>query len=117
MAVKKIEEIEREKVNAGEGTSRQILIGPDEAPNFVMRKFVIKPGGSIPAHTNTVEHGQYVLGGKAKIEIGDEIYEVEKDNVVFIPAGVPHWYEVEGSEPFQFLCMVPNGDDTIKIIE
>ena len=50
-------------------------------------------------------------------EIGDEIYEVEKDNVVFIPAGVPHWYEVEGSEPFQFLCMVPNGDDTIKIIE
>ena len=117
MPVKKIENIQSEKVNAGEGTSRQILIGPEEAPNFAMRKFVIEPGGGIPAHTNSIEHEQYVLGGKAKIGIGDEVFEVEKDDGVFIPAGVPHWYEVEGSEPFEFLCMVPNGDDKIELIK
>ena len=72
MNVKKLKNIKSEIVSAGEGTSRQILIGPDEAPNFAMRKFVIKPGGSIPAHTNTVEHEQYVLGGKAKIGICKE---------------------------------------------
>ena len=117
MHVKKINEIRSEPVGAGKGTSRQILIGPDEGPNFAMRKFVIEPGGGIPAHTNTVEHEQYVLGGRARIGIGSDVYEVEKDDVVFIPAGVPHWYEVQGDEQFEFLCMVPNGDDKIELLK
>lgn len=117
MRIRKTQNVESERVIAGEGTSRQILIGPDEAPNFAMRKFVIEPGGGIPAHTNTVEHEQYVLRGKAKIGIGDEIYEVEKDDVLFIPAGMPHWYEVTGNEPFEFLCIVPKGDDKIELLK
>ena len=117
MSVRKTENISSEAVNAGEGTTRKILIGPDEAPNFAMRKFVIAPGGGIPAHTNTVEHEQYVLSGRAKVGIGDEVYEAEKDDVVFIPAGVPHWYEVVGEEPFEFLCMVPKGDDSIELLD
>ena len=117
MNVKKLKNIKSETVEAGQGTSRQILIGPDEGPNFAMRKFLIKPGGGIPAHTNSVEHEQYVLSGRARIGIGDEVYEVEKDDIVFIPAGVPHWYEVQGEEPFEFLCMVPNGDDKIELIK
>ena len=60
-----------------------------------MKKFVIEPGGGIPAHTNTVEHEQYVLGGRARIGIGERVYEVERGDVVFIPAGEPHWYEVQ----------------------
>lgn len=117
MNVKKIKDIRSEAVSTGKGTSRQILISPEEGPNFAMRKFVIEPGGGIPAHTNTIEHEQYVLSGSARIGIGDEVYEVEKDDIVFIPAGVPHWYEVKGEDPFEFLCMVPNGDDKIKLVE
>ena len=117
MIVKKIKNIKSEILSAGEGTSRKVLISSDEAPNFAMRKFVIEPGGGIPAHTNTVEHEQYVLSGNAKIGIGDKVYEVEKDDVVYIPAGVPHWYEVTSEEPFEFLCVVPNGDDKIKILK
>ena len=117
MFVKKQENIKTELVSAGKGTSRKVLISSEEAPNFAMRKFVIEPGGGIPTHTNTVEHEQYVLSGTAKIGIGDKIYEVEKEDVVFIPAGVPHWYEVTSDEPFEFLCMVPNGDDNIKLIK
>jgi len=116
MSVRKIKNIKSEIVSAGEGTSRRVLISSDEAPNFAMRKFIIEPGGGIPAHTNTVEHEQYVLSGSATIGIGDEVYEVEKDDVVYIPAGIPHWYEVRGEESFEFLCMVPNGDDSIKVI-
>lgn len=117
MSVKNIKDIPKEVVKAGSSTERQILIGPDEGPNFAMRRFVIKPGGSMPAHTNTVEHEQYVLNGTAKIGFDDEVYHVKKDDVVFIPAGVPHWYEVQGNEPFEFLCIVPNGDDQIQLIE
>jgi quercetin dioxygenase-like cupin family protein len=106
-----------EPVPAGTGTTRQILIGPDEGPNFAMRRFILQPGGSMPPHTNTVEHEQFVLRGRAKIGIGDEVFHVHRDHVIFIPAGVPHWYQVEGDEPFEFVCVVPNEPDRIEILE
>ncbi len=117
MHVKNVDDIESEVLESGSGVSRQMLIGPDEGPNFSMRKLLIEPGGGIPAHTSGAEHEQYVLGGRARIGIGDEVYNVEKDDVVFIPAGVPHWYEVDGEEPFEFLCLVPNLEDKIELIK
>ena len=64
MPVRKISDIPLEEVKAGKGTRRQILIDAKEAPNFALRRFVMDPGGGIPNHTNTVEHEQYVLGGR-----------------------------------------------------
>jgi quercetin dioxygenase-like cupin family protein len=106
-----------EDVAAGTQTSRQVLIGPEEAPNFALRRFRMEPGGGMPPHTNTVEHEQYVLRGRARIGLGAEVVEVSKDDVLFIPAGIPHWYEALGDEPFEFLCVVPNGPDRIEILE
>jgi quercetin dioxygenase-like cupin family protein len=37
--------------------------------------------------------------------------------VVFIPAMTPHWYDVQGDEPFEFLCIVPNLPDRIEILD
>ena len=42
--------------------------------------------------------------------------EVGADDALFIPAGVPHSYDViEG--PFEFLCIVPNAPDRIMLQE
>ena len=117
MSHKNIHDVPIDPVNAGSGTTRQVLIGPDEGPNFSMRRFVMAPGGGMPNHTNTVEHQQYVLGGAARIGIGDDVIEVAEGDVVFIPAGVPHWYESLGPDEFAFLCVVPNGPDEIHIEE
>jgi quercetin dioxygenase-like cupin family protein len=103
-------------VGAGKGTTRQVLIGPEEGPNFALRRFIMEPGGGMPRHTNTVEHEQYVLRGRARIGIGEDVVEVRKDDVVFIPAGTPHWYEALGDEPFEFLCVVPNAPDRIEVL-
>jgi len=116
MAVRHVDEIPREVVKAGRNTHRQVLIGPDQAPHFALRRFIMAPGGGIPAHTNTVEHEQYVLRGRARIGIGEEVRDVGPGNVLFIPAGVPHWYEVQGEEPFEFLCIVPNAPDRIEMV-
>ncbi len=116
MFVKHADEVSRDPVSAGKGTVRQVLIGPDEAPHFALRRFIMEPGGGMPAHTNTVEHEQYVLRGRARIGIGDQVIEVKADDVVFIPAGTPHWYEALGDEPFEFLCAVPNKEDRIEIV-
>lgn len=104
-------------VAAGRGTRMQVLVGPEEgAPNFALRRFVMEEGGGIPFHTNRVEHEQYVLRGRARIRIGKEIHEVGPDDSLYIPAGTPHSYEVtEG--PFEFVCVVPNEPDEIRIVE
>lgn len=111
------ENIPKKAVEAGSRTSMQILLGPDKTPNFAMRCFTIEPGGSMPNHTNAVEHEQYVLAGRASVGIGEQVHEVKKGDVVFIPAGQPHWYKTEGDEAFQFLCLVPNQPDKIEILE
>ncbi len=117
MSVKHADSIPATAVSAGSGTTRQVLIGPDEAPNFAMRRFVMQPGGGMPPHTNSVEHEQFVLRGRARIGIGDEEVRVAAGDAVYIPAGTPHWYAAEGDEPFEFLCVVPNGPDRITLVD
>lgn len=114
---KRADAVPAEPVGAGSGTVRQVLIGPDEAPNFALRRFIMQPGGGMPAHTNRVEHEQYVLRGQARVGIGENVLEVAGGDVVFIPAGVPHWYEALGREPFEFLCVVPNAPDEITLMK
>ncbi len=116
MSVKKIDDIAIEKISAGKDVSRQVLISSNEGPNFAMRRFIIKPGGFMPNHTNTVEHEQLVLNGRAEIAIGDKTYQVKKNDVVFIPANVPHWYKTLGDEDFEFLCVVPNLQDVVALV-
>jgi len=105
------------EVPAGQDTSMQVLVGPEQgAPHFALRRFVIQEGGGMPLHTNDVEHEQYVLRGRARITVGDAVHEVQADHTLFIPAGVPHSYEVvEG--PFEFICVVPNHPDQIKVMD
>jgi len=117
LSVRNVEEFGLEPVAAGTGTQRQVLIGPDQAPHFALRRFIIQPGGGMPRHTNVVEHEQYVLRGRARVSIGDEIHEVKAGDVVYIPAGTPHSYDTLGDEPFEFLCTVPNAPDRIEILE
>ncbi len=117
MAVKHADQVPAQPVSAGTGTTRQVLIGPDEGPNFALRRFIMEPGGGMPPHTNTVEHEQYVLRGHATIGIGKDAVEVRPGSVLYIPAGIPHWYKAHGSEPFEFLCIVPNKDDRIELVD
>ena len=116
MSVKSADSVPAEPVGAGQGTTRQVLIGPNEGPNFALRRFIMDPGGGMPRHTNTVEHEQYVLRGRARIGIGEDVVEVSAADVVFIPAGTPHWYQALGDEPFEFLCVVPNAPDWIEVL-
>ena len=117
MHVKHVTQVPEQVTQAGEGVSFQVLWGSGEVPNFFMRRFRIRPGGSMPRHKNQVEHVQYVLQGRARIGIGDEEYEVKAGDAIYIPAGAPHWYRNIGNEDFVFLCMVPNQPDTLTLLE
>ena len=116
MSVKHSREVEAQEVANGVKTTKQVLISTQEAPNFALRRFIMEPGGGMPRHTNTVEHEQYVLSGKARIGIAEDVFEVKKGDVVFIPEKVSHWYQNIGDENFEFLCIVPNKPDKTTIL-
>ena len=115
--VRKSDDVPRIEVAAGTATRTQVLLGPDDGmPNFAMRRFIMGEGGGMPRHTNLVEHEQFVLRGRARVSIGDDIHEVSAGDVLYIPSGMPHDYQVIEA-PFEFLCMVPNLPDRIEILD
>ncbi|MFL3657379.1 MAG: cupin domain-containing protein [Opitutales bacterium] len=115
--VKSSDSIPADVVGAGTGTKRQVLISDQDAPNFALRRFIMEPSGGMPKHTNSVEHEQYILRGKARVGIGDTVFGVKAGDAVFIPEGVPHWYEADAQEGFEFLCIVPNKEDVIELCD
>jgi quercetin dioxygenase-like cupin family protein len=116
--VKRASEVSYEPVDAAEGLRKGVLLDEsDGAPNFAIRRFELAAGSEVPRHTNAVEHEQHVLAGEYIVGIGDEEYTVEAGDSLLIPAGVEHWYRNDGDEPGAFLCAVPNGDDTIELVE
>jgi quercetin dioxygenase-like cupin family protein len=115
--VRRADLVEHHEVGPAKATEFQVLLGgDDDLPHFSMRKFTMGEGGGMPRHTNTVEHEQYVLKGRARVTIGDQAHEVGPGSVLYIPAGTPHDYQVIEA-PFEFLCMVPNLEDRVEICD
>ncbi|MCU4754138.1 cupin domain-containing protein [Halobacteria archaeon AArc-curdl1] len=116
--IRRGDEIEYEAVDAADGLEKGVLIAAEHgAPNFAIRRFTLEAGVEVPKHTNGVEHEQYVLEGSYVVGIGEDEHTVEAGDSLLIPAGVPHWYRNEGDDQGAFLCAVPNGDDTIELVE
>lgn len=113
MVVKAKGEVPAKPVDKAVKTDIQWLIDRnDGAPNFELRKFRIRPGGSIPKHYHPdIEHEQYVLAGDYEIGIGEKIHRLRPGDSVFVPAGTVHWYENKGKEDAEFLCIVPKKED------
>lgn len=130
--IRRAEDIEAEPVDAADGLAKAVLVGEEHgAPNVAVREFRLAPGGTVPRHTNEVEHEQYVLQGEYVVGVRDvpggqsgesgavdeEEYTVGPGDAVHVPAGAVHWYRNEGAEPGVFICAVPTGDDTIRVVE
>lgn len=110
-------EVPAQEVKAGTATRMQLLVGPAQGDtSFALRRFRMGEGGGMPLHTNRVEHQQYVLRGRARVRIGDAVHDVGPDHTLFIPAGVPHGYEVVDA-PFEFICVVPDRPDEVTLVE
>jgi len=109
MVVKAKGQAKAEPVDKAVKTEIEWLIDRhDGAPNFELRKFRIRPGGSIPKHFHPdIEHEQYVLAGNYKVGIGKKVHRLKAGDSVFIPAGTVHWYVNGGRKDAEFLCIVP----------
>ena len=63
-----------------------------------------QPGGSIPfEETHVMEHGLYVLQGKATYKLNRDWVEVEAGDFMWLRAYCPQACYAAGSEPFRYL--------------
>jgi len=109
MSVRQAGKVKPQKVDRAVKTEIEWLLDRhDGVPNFEMRRFTIKPGGSIPEHFHPdIEHEQYVLKGKYRVGLGKRVYKVKAGDSIYIPPGTHHWYKNSGKETVEFLCIIP----------
>lgn len=116
--VRRAEDIEYDRVGAADGLSKGVLLNDSHGtPNVALRRFTLAAGGSVPEHTNEIEHEQYVLNGEYVVGIGETEQTVYPGDAIHIPAGVVHWYRNDSDEDAAFICAVPTGDDEIQLLE
>ncbi len=93
------------------------VLSPSEEKDFLVRKIKIEQGGSMPNHTNLIQHQQYVLNGEAQVVVGDETFHAKAGDFIYIPAGVTHYYEACYGKDYEFLCMITTAPDTITMVD
>lgn len=115
--LRRAEDIEYEPVATADGLAKGVLVGAAHgAPTLALRRFTLEPGGSVPKHTNAIEHEQYVLSGEYVVGIGETEHTVTAGDALHIPAETVHWYRNEGDTTGAFICAVPTGDDSIDLV-
>lgn len=89
-------------------TTIRKFINEDEAPNFIMRRFEIQPGGHIGVHDHPWEHEMYILEGDLYLIDKDGNEElVKRDEFVFMPENEPHGYKNKSDRKASFICIIP----------
>jgi quercetin dioxygenase-like cupin family protein len=105
---KKIEAGEVKESGAQGVTIRWLISEKDDAPNFAMRLFEVKPEGYTPYHQHKWEHEVFILEGKGSLILEDETVPLNKGDAVFVPGEENHQFKNASKENLVFLCLVPN---------
>jgi quercetin dioxygenase-like cupin family protein len=95
-------------MNGARGARMRMLIGPEDGAGlFHMRHFEVEAGGCTPHHQHNYEHEILVLKGTgiAKSEAGDRPFR--PGDVIFVPPNEMHQFCNTGSEPCEFICLIP----------
>jgi uncharacterized RmlC-like cupin family protein len=92
-----------------EGTVNRRLIGAENvgATRLEVVLGIVQKGGGALKHAHPgIEQVCYVLEGRARVEIGDEVAgEAGPGDAVFFPPGMPHVFTTISDEPVKVLVI------------
>jgi quercetin dioxygenase-like cupin family protein len=86
---------------------RWLISKKDEARNFAMRLFEMKPGGNSPMHQHDWEHEVFILEGTGFLKDQTKEEPLKPGDVVFIKPMEWHQFINRGSSTLKFLCLIP----------
>jgi len=99
------EEVREEGVR---DVKRQVLLGEHEgAPNFILRRFTVAPGGFTFYHSHSFEHEIYILKGKgiARSDKGEIAFRAH--TAILVKPNEVHQFVNSGTTDLIFLCIIP----------
>ncbi|MCK4857753.1 MAG: cupin domain-containing protein [candidate division Zixibacteria bacterium] len=89
-------------------TSKANVIGAAEGwKENTLRVFRISSGGQTPYHQHDWEHVIHVMGGRGRVTIGGETFELHEKDFAFIPSNTMHQFKNPYDEEIEFICIVP----------
>jgi quercetin dioxygenase-like cupin family protein len=77
---------------------------------------IFAPGTAIPLHTHNVEESVMVLEGQATAVVGENEYELEAEDVTWVPSGVPHCFINRGQGQMRIYWVYGGRDVTRTIV-
>ena len=96
-------------------TKKRIVFSPENSwDSHVMRVFTMEENGQTFEHEHDWPHWIFVISGKGSVTIEGEKHSLSKDSYLFVPGGVKHFFQNEGNEEFEWICIVPPEGDTFR---
>lgn len=107
MSVRKKSDIT--EVNANEGTKVSQYFHPHNTLNginYSIARFTLESGKKSILHKLKSSEIYYILEGKAKLHIDDDMFDLEKDESAYVPPMKKQFIENTGRGDLRFLCIV-----------
>jgi len=85
---------------------------------FMMVMNTLEPGMEINPHSHPFEQAVYIVQGKVRFHVGDEVFEGGPGSVIRIPPNVEHYAEPFGDEPVLNLdIFAPLREDYMHLVD
>lgn len=109
MIIKKLRDVPLTNLPGYERVKKQIVIGPDDgSQEIVLRYFSIAPDGNSPYHTHSFPHLVKIEAGEGIVKDSEgNRHPLKQGDYIYIDDGEEHQLVNTGSEPFEFICIVP----------
>jgi quercetin dioxygenase-like cupin family protein len=93
--------------NTKDAFVRWLIDENDGAKYYAMRRFEVKPNGSIPLHEHPEDHEIYILNGNGNFynDTGQKEIVYEGD-VLYIPPNEKHGIKNLGKDDLIFICII-----------
>lgn len=86
--------------------SRQVLFPGGPKLGAELRYFEIEPGGHSTLERHDHIHSVMVIRGRGQCLVGDAVYDIGSNDLVYIPSLTWHQFRATAGEPLGFLCLV-----------
>jgi mannose-6-phosphate isomerase-like protein (cupin superfamily) len=86
--------------------SRQVLFEGGPRLSAELRYFEIEPGGHSTLERHDHIHSVMVIRGRGQCLVGDAIYDIVVNDLVYVPTMTWHQFRATTDEPLGFLCLV-----------
>jgi quercetin dioxygenase-like cupin family protein len=77
------------------GVSRRVFSGEGATLAFT----TLEPGHDARPHSHPHEQIVYMISGRVRFHVGDEVTELGPGGMLVVPPGVEHWAQTIGDEP------------------